>query len=105
MKIANIILSIYGHNAVNIAKKFQGDYCYRGIYNHGKRIAQLEIVIDEPGYYAGLENKWIDVTILGNNFESTLKQLRRLGFAGCWVLCYAEGMNSNKLSDEVFFEI
>lgn len=105
MKIANIILSIYGHHAVDIAKKFQDNYCYRGIYNHGKRIAQLEIVIDEPGYYAGLENKWIDVTILGNNFDATLKQLRRLGFANCWTLCYAGDIDGKKLSDEVFFKI
>lgn len=105
MKTANIILSVYGHDAVNIAKKFQGNYCYRGIYNHGKRIAQLEIVIDKPGYYAGLENKWIDVTILGNNFDATLKQLRRLGFSNCWTSCYTEDIDGKKLSDEVFFKI
>ena len=105
MKTANIVLSIYGQEAVNIGYKFQGNYCFHGIYNHGKRIAQLEVVIDEPGYYNGLQNKWVDVTILGNNLEATLKQLRRLGFSGSWTLCYTEDANGNKLSDTVFFEI
>lgn len=105
MKTANIVLSIYGAEAVKIGYKFQGNYCYRGIYNHGKRIAQLEVVVDEPGYYKGLEKKWVDVTILGNNLDATLKQLRRIGFAKCWTLCYTEDADGNKFSDEVFFEI
>ena len=105
MKTANIVLSIYGQEAVDIGYKFQGSYCFRGIYNHGKRIAQLEVVIDEPGYYNGLQKKWVDVTVLENNLETTLKQLRRLGFSGSWVLCYTEDADGNKLSDTVFFEI
>lgn len=105
MKTANIVLSIYGQHAVDIAYNFQGNYCYRGIFNHGKKIAQLEVVLDEPGKYNGFDQKWVDVTILGNNLEATLKQLRRLGFSGSWVLCYTEDTYGNKLSDEVFFEI
>ena len=105
MKAANIVLSIYGQEAVTIGYNFQGNYCFRGIYNHGKRIAQLEVVVDEPGYYNGLQKKWVDVTILGNNLEATLKQLRRLGFYGSWTSCYTEDADCNKLSDIVFFEI
>ena len=105
MKTANIVLSTYGQEAVDIGYKFQGDYCFRGIYNHGKRIAQLEVVIDEPGYYNGLQKKWVDVTVLGNNLEATLKQLRRLGFSGIWALCFTEDEDGHKLSDEVFFKI
>ena len=105
MKTANIVLSIYGQKAVNIGYKFQGNYCFRGIYNHGKRIAQLEVAIDDPGYYNGLMKKWVDVTVLGNNLDATLKQLRRLGFSESWALCYTEDADGNKLSDDVFFVI
>ena len=105
MKTANIVLSIYGQETGNIGYNFQGNYCFRGIYNHGKRIAQLEVVVDEPGYYNGLQKKWVDVTILGNNLEETLKQLRRLGFSGSWTLCYTKDANGKQLSDTVFFKI
>ena len=56
-------IAINGQKAVDAAYKFIGGGCYRGIYNHGKRIGQMEVVIDEDGYYNGYPNKWVDVTV------------------------------------------
>lgn len=84
-------IAINGQKAVDVARAFVGPACYRGIYNHGKRIAQAEIVIDEPGTYKGHPNKWVDVTIPEQqNVESVIKQLSRIGFAGCPCMVQAE---------------
>lgn len=80
MKQFNI--AINGQKAVDAARAFIGTACYRGIYNHGKRIAQVEIVIDEPGTYKGNSNKWVDVTILNQkNIEMVVNQLAMLSRA------------------------
>lgn len=82
MKQFNI--AINGQKAVDVARAFIGPVCYRGIYNHGKRIAQVEVVVDEPGTYKGNPNKWVDVTILNQkNIEIVVNQLSRIGFKGC----------------------
>ena len=79
-----VVLSIYGREAVKRGYEFQNGYCYRGIYDHGKRIAQLEVVVDEPGQYNGYELAWVDVMVEPKNIQKTLKQLSRIGFAGCY---------------------
>lgn len=82
MKQFNI--AINGQKAVDVARAFVGSGCYRGIYNHGKKIAQVEVVIDDTGTYNGNPNKWVDVTVLEQKqIETVVKQLFRLGFAGC----------------------
>lgn len=82
MKQFNI--AINGQKAVDAAYAFVGNACYRGIYNHGKRIGQVEVTIDDAGCYNGNPNKWVDVTVLQQNqIETMLKQLSRIGFAGC----------------------
>lgn len=82
MKQFNI--AINGQTAVDAARAFIKSNCYRGIYNHGKKIAQVEVVIDTPGTYNGNPNKWVDVTILTQkDIESVIKQLSRIGFKGC----------------------
>ena len=82
MKQFNI--AINGQAAVDAAYAFIGNGCYRGIYNHGKRIGQIEVTIDDDGYYNGNPNKWVDVTVLQQNqIETVLKQLSRIGFSGC----------------------
>lgn len=78
-----VVISINGQKAVDAGYKFQRNACYRGIYNHGKRIAQLEVVIDEPGEYNGLASKWVAVTTDFKSAETTINQLRKIGFAGC----------------------
>lgn len=89
MKQFNI--AINGQRAVDAAYAFVGSGCYRGIYNHGKRIAQMEVVIDEPGTYRGNSNKWVDVTIFEQKqIETVVKQLGRLGFNGCPCLVQLE---------------
>ena len=84
-------IAINGQKAVDAASAFIKNACYRGIYNHGEKIAQVEIVIDEPGTYNGNPNKWVDVTILKQkHIESVIKQLSRLGFKGCPCMMQAE---------------
>lgn len=83
-KEIEIVICINGQQAVDAGYEFQGNYCYRGIYDHGKKIAQLEVVIDEHGEYNGRPNKWVDVTCtVGVSVKKVLKQLKRLGFDGC----------------------
>lgn len=82
MKQFNI--AINGQKAVDAARSFIGDACFRGIYNHGKRIAQVEIVIDDDGFYNGNPNKWVDVTVFEQKqIETVVKQLSRLDFNNC----------------------
>lgn len=82
MKQFNI--AVNGQKAVNAARAFIGPACYRGIYNHGKRLANVELVVDETGAYKGLPNKWVDVTVLNRrDIETVVNQLSRLGFSGC----------------------
>ena len=88
---------INGQKAVDAGYKFQGNYCYRGIYNHGKRIAQLEVVVDEPGEYNGYPQKWVHVTTTSENANETLKQLAKIGFADCWAnILYETPINGNE---------
>ena len=105
MEKSQIVLSIYGQNAVNMGYKFQNGYCYRGIFNHGKKIAQLEVVLDEPGTYNGFSIKWVDATILNNQLEATLVQLKKIGFSGCWAEVVIETENGNRISDGAFIRI
>ena len=96
---------IYGGRMVQSLSGLSKVYPSYVVLSNAKKLRTIELGSDEPGYYNGLQKKWVDVTILGNNLEATLKQLRRLGFSGSWVLCYTEDADGNKLSDEVFFEI
>lgn len=79
-----IVISINGQKAVDVARAFCAGCCTRGIYAHGKRIAQLEVVLDDDGTYNGIPIKWVDVTVIIPGEEDTVMgQLARLGFAGC----------------------
>ena len=91
MKQFNI--AINGQKAVNVARSFIGDSCYKGIYNHGKRIAQVEVVIDDDGTYNGNPNKWVDVTVFEQKqIETVVKQLVRLGFNNCPCIIQVENV-------------
>ena len=92
MKQFNI--AINGQKAVNAAYAFVGNSCYRGIYNHGKRIGQVEVVIDDDGYYNGSPNKWVDVTVQKqDHIELVLKQLTRIGFSECPCIIQEENLH------------
>jgi hypothetical protein len=91
MKQFNI--AINGQRAVDAAYAFIRTRCYRGIYNHGEKIAQVEVVIDDPGTYNGNPNKWVDVTVLEQKqIETVVKQLSRLGFMGCPCIVQEESL-------------
>ena len=99
------IISIQGQRAVDARYKFQQNYCYRGIYDHGERIAQLEVVLDSDLVYNGLVSKWVDVILYKWEYaDRVLKQLERLGFKGCLCMCYDEMSNSGQ-DDAVFFHL
>lgn len=92
MKQFNI--AINGQKAVDAAHAFIGNSCYRGIYNHGKRIGQVEVVIDEDGYYNGYPNKWVDVTVPEQKqIETVIDQLSRIGFKGCPCIIQEENLH------------
>lgn len=79
-------LTLDGKTNIELAKKFQNGFCYRGIYDHNKRIAQLEVVLDygEKGYTIISEKAGL-IDVIGvelKNFDKVLHQLKRLGFSG-----------------------
>ena len=77
-------IAIQGQKAVNAGYAFQRGSCYRGIFDHGKKIAQLEVVLDEDTYYNGILSKWVDVIVFQQkDIEKTLGQLEKIGFKGC----------------------
>lgn len=98
-----IVLSLYGRRAVEIARQFQGNSCYRGIYEHRKRIGQLEVVIDLEGTYNGFENAWVDVLCLPQNIDKIFNQLRRIGFSECYALVGDVNENTGKQNDYNIF--
>lgn len=90
-----MFFAINGEKAVEIAYKFQGNACYRGIYNHGKRLAQLEVTVDEPGEYNGYPLKWVDVMTTSENANETLRQLAKIGFTGYALVSYETEINGH----------
>ena len=97
------VISIQGQRAVDAGYKFQKNYCYRGIYDHGERIAQLEVVLDSDLVYNGLTSKWVDVTLYKWEYaDRVIKQLERIGFKGCLCMFYDE-LNDAGQDDAVFF--
>lgn len=99
------VISIQGQRAVDAGYKFQKNYCYRGLYDHGERIAQLEVVLDSEKVHNGLVQKWVDVTLYDwRHCDRVLRQLERLGFKGCLCMCYDELRDASQ-KDAVFFNM
>ena len=99
------ILSIQGQRAVDAGYKFQRGYCFRGIYDHGERIAQLEVVLDSDKVHGGLIQKWVDVTLYKWEYaDRVIKQLERLGFKGCLCMFYDE-LSTEGQDSAVFFNL
>lgn len=99
------VISIQGQRAVDAGYKFQGESCYRGIYDHGERIAQLEVVLDSEEVYKGLQSKWVDVILYKWEYaDIVIKQLERLGFKGCLCMFYDEASFAGS-SNAIFFHL
>ena len=87
-------IAINGQKAVDAARSFIGNACCKGIYNHGKRIAQVEVVIDDDGHFNGSPNKWVDVTVLEQkHIETVVNQLSRIGFKKCPCIIQLENVS------------
>lgn len=78
-------IMINGQQAVDAGYAFCKNSCTRGVYKAGKRIAQMEVVLDDDGSYNGLLNKWVYVGYIKNTKDvaKTLSCLARMGFEGC----------------------
>ena len=84
------VIALNGQKAVDAAKKILQNRCYCSICNG---LAQIEIVIDEPGTYNGRVNKWVDCSYILNleNVQSVLEWLADSGFGGCdYIVCECE---------------
>lgn len=78
-------IMIHGQEAVDAGYAFCKNSCTRGVYKAGKRIAQMEVVLDDEDYFHGLKNKWVYVGYIKNtkDLAKTLSCLARMGFEGC----------------------
>lgn len=104
-----IVVSLYGQKAVNRAYAIQNGKCYTDISGeNGRKITQLEATVNEPGTYNGLVQKWVDVTIVDGDLETTLSKLAEIGFSGTWALVELQRENGcflETISDPVFLQI
>lgn len=103
MSVAFLYLD--GKENIDIAEKFCNGYCYRRILDHGKFLAQLEVVIPygERGYtIAPQKDGLISVGFVDiNKIEKVLHQLGRLGFSG---FVNIEGFDDNDGQGNTIFE-
>lgn len=78
------VIAINGQKAVDAARELTRGYCYTSLYNHGIKLAQVEVTIDDDGFYNGNPNQWVDVSFIAHkNIELTILELSRKGFKGC----------------------
>ena len=82
------IISLCGQEAVDIAYNLCEGKCYWRLPTYG----QMEVVIDEPGYYNGLPMKWVSIYGIPNGkcVEVVLRNLSMVGFAGMYALIGVE---------------
>ena len=72
----NIIMD--SKKALEKSMEFLSGYVCKGIFEHGKRLAQLEICDCGNGDFL------VDISVnSGDYIPKVLKQLERLGFSGC----------------------
>lgn len=79
-------VTVDGLENIRAAEKFVGEYCARGIYTHGKRLAQVEVVFPfgERGYQCS-KNAFglVSVSYINPaNVGKVLDTMKRLGFSG-----------------------
>lgn len=99
------VISINGQNAVNAGYSFQRGRCYSAIKDGGKWLAQLEVVVDEPGNYNGHPKKWVDVSGIksGRDVETVLNFLAVNGFSGCPCMITEETQGDYICSEKELF--
>lgn len=90
-------ISICGQDAVDAGYSFCDGHCYAKMPLYG----QLEVVVDEPGEYNGLPNKWVTVSYIrkGDQIPAVLRNLRMVGFGGMLALiseCVESGCIANE---------
>ena len=76
-------ISLNGQKAVNIGYAIQQNHCYHVINDNNRFVGQLEVVIDEEGYYNGFPNKWVAVSYINrNDIKKVIDILGNIGFSG-----------------------
>lgn len=100
------VISVQGQRAVDAGYKFQQDHWCRCIYDHGEKIAQLQVVLDSDLIYKGLASKWVDVILYKWEYaDAVLSQLERLGFKGCLCAFYDEADIFGTRDNTIFFHL
>lgn len=88
-------ITVDGRENINAADRFVGQACTRGIYNHGVRLAQVEVVIPfgEQGYTCTTEKGGlVSISyIKPANVGKTLDAMKRIGFSGVAYVAEEEG--------------
>lgn len=76
------VISINGEKAVKAGYKLCNGYCCTSFCNG---LAQLEVVVDDDGFYHGNPNKWVDCAYIkrGADVLRVLDALKLSGFSGC----------------------
>ena len=92
-------ISLYGQVAALIGQVLEAGSCYGSIFSHGKRVAQLEVVMDDL----------VDVTLFpAVQVAGVVHQLDCMGFGGCWASVQVEdvqGCMITTISQSYFFQI
>ena len=73
-KTSHYNLFLFGIENAKKARSFIGNSCVRGIYDHGKRIAQIEDVLEDLVFVGYIETS--------ANVEKVIKNRSRIGFTG-----------------------
>ena len=76
------VITINGQKAVKSGYTFCNGKCYATVLCG---LAQLEVVIDEPGLYNGIPQKWVSCAYIkqGSDIPVVLDYLKNVGFDGC----------------------
>lgn len=70
--------------AVDAARAFIGSRCYRQLEIGGRFATQIEIVIDDPGYYGGYPDKWVAFSFIPSDMvQAVFAWIENNGFSGC----------------------
>ena len=87
-------ISMNGQKAVDVGYSIQKNHCYHVIKDNDRYLTQIEVVVDNDGFYNGNPNKWVDVSYINiKDVEKVLSILSKIGFSGCPAILMEEQEN------------